>query len=93
MTLKQSMIDTKMDEKETQELKNLHNHYVDKGTDITKNTQCKVEDGFVDILNRESSSPEQKTKFNNFFGQNVVKISNSINITLFKPRNEKNEKV
>ena len=40
-TLKQSMIDKKIDEKEAQELKKIYNHYLDKRSGIMKNTQFK----------------------------------------------------
>ena len=38
-TLKQSMIDKKIDETEAQELKKIYNHYIDKRSGIMKNTQ------------------------------------------------------
>ena len=36
--LKQSMVDKKIDEKEAQELKKIYNHYIDKRSEIMKNT-------------------------------------------------------
>ena len=68
-TLKQSMVDKKIDEKEAQELKKIYNHYVDKKTEIMKNTQFKVEDIFGDINNKDSISTEQITKLNNFLAK------------------------
>ena len=60
--LKQSLIDKKIDEKESLELKKIYNHYLDKREEIMKSTQFKVEDIFGNILNKDTISPEQKTK-------------------------------
>ena len=68
-TLKQSMIDKKIDEKEAQELKKIYNHYIDKRSEIMKNTQFKVEDVFGDIINKDNFSQEQITKLNNFLAK------------------------
>ena len=38
-TLKESMIDKKINEKESEQLKQIYNHYVDKKSEIMKNTQ------------------------------------------------------
>ena len=38
-TLKESMIDEKINEKESEQLKQFYNHYIDKTTEIMKNTQ------------------------------------------------------
>ena len=65
-TLKQSMIDKKNDEKEAQELKKIYNHYIDKRSEIMRNTSFKVEDVFGDVISKHSISPQQKTKLNNF---------------------------
>ena len=43
-TLKQSMIDKKIDHNEADELKTIYNHYLDKRKEIMKNTSFKVED-------------------------------------------------
>ena len=48
-TLKQSMVDKKIDEKEAQELKKSYNHYIDKRSEIMKSTSFKVEDVFGDV--------------------------------------------
>ena len=40
-TLKTSMVDEKIDEKEAQKLKKIYNHYLDKRKEIMKNTQYK----------------------------------------------------
>ena len=50
--LKQSMIDKKSDERETQELKKIYIHYLDKTKGIMKNTWLKVEVVFSDILSK-----------------------------------------
>ena len=46
-TLKKSMVDQKIDEKEADESKKVYNHYIDKRSEIMKNTQFKVEDVLV----------------------------------------------
>ena len=63
------MVDKKIDDKDAKELKEIHNHYLDKRTDITKNTQFKIEDVFGDTLNKDSISPEQTKKLNNFLAK------------------------
>ena len=64
-TLKTSMIDKKIDEKEAQELKKIYNDYIDKRSERMKNTQFKVEDVLGDVISKVSTSPEQITKLNN----------------------------
>ena len=64
-TLKQSMADKKIDEKEADELKKIYNHYLDKRKEIMKNTQLKVEDVIGDVISRDNFSQEQITKINN----------------------------
>ena len=68
-TLKQSMIDKKIDEKEAMELKKIYNHYFDKRFEIMKNTSFRVEDIFGDVISKDSISPEQITKLNNFLAK------------------------
>ena len=51
--LKQSMIDKKSDEKEAMELKKNYDHYIDKRSEIMKNTQFKVEDVFGDVISKD----------------------------------------
>ena len=68
-TLKESMIDKKIDEKEANQLKQIYNHYVDKKSEIMKNTQFKVEDIFGNVISKDSISPEQITKLNNFLAK------------------------
>ena len=68
-TLKQSMIDKKIDEKEAQELKKIYDHYLDKRKEIMKNTQVKVEDVFGDVISKDNFSQEQITKINNFLAK------------------------
>ena len=68
-TLKQSMIDKKIDEKEAEQLKQIYNHYVDKKFEIMKNTQFKVEDIFTDVISKDTISTEQITKLNNFLAK------------------------
>ena len=63
------MIDKKIDEKEAQELKKIYNHYIDKGKENMNSTKFKVEDIFGDIISKDSISPEQITKLNNFLAK------------------------
>ena len=65
-TLKTSMIDKKIDQKEAEELKKIYNHYIDKRKEIMKKTQFKVEDFFDDVISKHNFSQEQKTKINIF---------------------------
>ena len=68
-TLKESMIDKKIDQKEAEELQKIFNHYVDKRSQIMKNTSFKVEDIFGDVINKNTISTEQITKLNNFLAK------------------------
>ena len=68
-TLKTSMIDKKIDEKEANELKKIYNHYLDKRSEIMKNTSFKVEDVFGDVISKDNFSQEQITKLNNFLAK------------------------
>ena len=68
-TLKQSMIDKKIDEKEAQELKKIYNHYIDKRSEIMKNTNFKVADVFGDVISKDNFSQEQITKLNIFLAK------------------------
>ena len=61
------MIDKKIDEKEALELKKIYNLYIDKRKQIMDSTKFKVEDIFGDVIIKDSISPEQITKLNNFF--------------------------
>ena len=60
-TLKQSMIDVKVDEKEALELKRLHNRYIERRKELMKNTQFKFEYVFGVIIHKDSISTEQIT--------------------------------
>ena len=70
-TLEQSMVDKKNDEKESQELKKIYNHYIDKSSEIVKNTQFKVEDVFGDVISKYNFSQEQITKLNSFLAKTM----------------------
>ena len=63
------MIDKKIDQKEAEQLKQIYNHYVDKKSEIMKNTQFKVEDIFTDVISKDTISTEQITKLNNFLAK------------------------
>ena len=68
-TLKESMIDKKIDQKEADQLKQIYNHYVDKKSEIMKNTQFKVEDIFNEVINKDTISQEQIVKLINFLAK------------------------
>ena len=68
-TLKESMVDKKIDKKEAEQLKQIYNHYVDKRKEIMDSTKFKVEDIFGDVISKDSISPEQITKLNNFLAK------------------------
>ena len=68
-TLKESMIDKVINQKEADQLKQIYNHYVDKKSEIMKNTSFKVEDVFNDIIHKDTISQEQITKLNNFLAK------------------------
>ena len=68
-TLKESMIDKKIDQKEADQLKQIYNHYLDKKSEIMKNTQFKVEEVFNDVISKDTISSEQITKLNNFLAK------------------------
>ena len=55
-TLKQSMVEKKIDEKEANELKEIYNHYIDKRSEIMKNTSFKVEDIFGEVISKDNFS-------------------------------------
>ena len=69
-TLAQSVIDKRIDEKEAQELKKIYNLYIDKRKEIMDSTKFKVEDIFgSDVISKDSISPEQIIKLNNFLAK------------------------
>ena len=63
------MIHRRTDEKEAIQLKQIYNQYIDKRSEIMKSTSFKVEDVFSDIISKDSISPEQITKLNNFLAK------------------------
>ena len=71
-TLKQSMVDKKIDEKEAQELKKNYNLYIDKRKEIIKNTQFTVENVFGDVISKDNFSQVQITKLNNFLAKTML---------------------
>ena len=68
-TLKESMIDKKIDEKEANQLKQIYNHYVNKKSEIMKNTQFRVEDTISDVFSKDTFSTKQITKLNYFLAK------------------------
>ena len=65
-TLKKALIDEKIDQKEAEQLKQIHIHYIDKSAELMKKTQFKVEDVFDDVISIDSISTEQITNLNSF---------------------------
>ena len=63
------MVDKKIHEKEADGLKKIYNHYIDKRSEIMKNTRFKVEDVFGDVISKDNFSQEQITKLNNFLAK------------------------
>ena len=68
-TLKESMIDKKIDQKEPEQLKQIYKHNLDKKSEIMKKTQFKVEDVFGNVISKNNFSQEQKTKLNKFLAK------------------------
>ena len=68
-TLKESMIDKVINQKEADQLKQIYNHYIDKKSEIMKNTSFKVENIFNDVINKDTISQEQIIKLNNFWAK------------------------
>ena len=58
-TLKKSLVDKKIDEKESEELKIIYNHYITKRKEIMENTKFTVEDFFDKLDLSENISSEQ----------------------------------
>ena len=89
-TLKQSMTDKKVDDKDANEIEKLYNLCLDKRTDIMKSTLIIVEIAFCDLLNKDSLSPDKITEYSNFLVKMMsdVNIIISIDINLYKPRKE-----
>ena len=65
-TLKESMIDKVINQKESDQLKQIYIHYVDKKSEKMKNTQFKVEEIFNEVINKDTISQEQIVKLKNF---------------------------
>ena len=59
----------KINEEESEQLEQIYNHYIDKKTEVMKNTQFKVEDVFTDVILKDTFSTEQITKLNNFLAK------------------------
>ena len=65
-TLKQLMVDKKIDGKKAQELKKIYDQYLDERKEIMKNTQFKVENVFGDVIEKDKISQERITKLKLF---------------------------
>ena len=68
-TMKTSMIDKKIDEKEGEQLKQIYNHYIDKISEIIRDTQFRAEDVFGDVISTDKFSQAHITKFINFLAK------------------------
>ena len=68
-TLNQSLIDKKIDEKPSDELKKIYSHYLDKRKEIMGNTSFKAEEVFGDVRSKKEFTQEQITKVNNFLAK------------------------
>ena len=68
-TLKTSMVDKKIDQKEAEDLKKTFNHYLDRRKKIMNSTKFKVEDVFGDVISKGNFSQEQITKLINFLAE------------------------
>ena len=84
------MVDTKIDEKEAEELKKIYNHYIDKRKEKMKNTSFEVEDIFGDVISKDFISPEQINKHNNFLSKINVNTNIIIKFNFFKPKKKSN---
>ena len=68
-TLKKSLVDKKIDEKESEELKSIYNHYITKRKEIMENTKFTVEDIFGRLDLSENISAEQIRTLNAFLAK------------------------
>ena len=64
--LKESTIDTKIIQKEVDQLNQIYIQYIDKRKDIMKSKQLKVEDVFGDVLSKDNFTEERITKLKLF---------------------------
>ena len=70
-TLKESMVDTKIHEKESEKLRSIYNHYINKEDEIKKSTQCRFEEIFGNSNPEDTISPKQIAKLN-FFSAKIM---------------------
>ena len=89
-TLKEFVIDKKIDQKEAEKLGQIYNQYIDKRKEIMNSTKFKVEDIFGDVISKDSMSPEQITKLDIFFSKYNVNININIKFNFFKTRKKSN---
>ena len=64
--MKSSMIDKKIDEKESEDIKKIYSHYVDEIKEILKKSQFTVEVTFGDIKNKGKTFQDQIIKLKIF---------------------------
>ena len=70
-TLKESMIDKKIDQIEAEQLKQIYNHYLDKRKEIINSTEFKVENVFGNVINKHNISQDQIIKLNKFLAKTM----------------------
>ena len=68
-TLKKSLVDVEIDEKESEELKSIYNHYITKRKEIMKNNKVTVEDIFGRLDLSDNISKEQIQTINAFLAK------------------------
>ena len=67
--LKKSLLDRKIDEKESEELKSIYDHYLNKQKEIMNNTKFTVEGVFGKLDHSESKTSEQIQTLNAFLAK------------------------
>ena len=72
-TLNLSMIDRKIDGKEAVELTKKFNHYLDERKEDLNSSKLKVEEVFVDVINKHNSSQNQIIAHNKFSAKKLWK--------------------
>ena len=70
-TLEESKVDKTIDQKEAEQLKPNYDRFNDKRRKIMDSTKIKVENIISDAILKDSISPEQITKLNNFSAKKI----------------------
>ena len=82
-TLEKSLVDKKIDEKESEEVKSIYNHYITERKEIMDSTKFTVQDIFGNLDLVENIYAEQIQTFNAFFCKIEVNIKIKFNF-IFK---------